>query len=41
MSVSGTDTLSTVISKGLVIMHALVNWFVQWLNISLFVLRHT
>ncbi len=39
MSVGGTDTFSIVISKGLLIMHALIKWVVQWLKTSLFVLR--
>ena len=41
LSVGGTDMLSTVISKGLVIMHALMKWVVQWLVTSAFVLRQT
>ena len=40
MSVAGIDSLSTVISKDLVIMHALIPWVVQWLKTSAFVLRH-
>ena len=39
MSVAGINRLSDAISKGLVIMHALIQWVVQWLKTGPFVLR--
>jgi len=41
MPVGCTDTLSTVISKGLVFINALIKWFWQWLKTSPSVLRQT